>query len=247
MAKFKKDIDVSVSKFSFMKEKGFSLKSIGLLTFLLGLPDNSVFTLKDISEHFSDGITSIRNAVSNLEELGYFTRDQTRVNGKIDYIYIVSNYKQKKKNPIDILKNNSSIMDGEEDIKLIDKLSNLRNEEFGETLGVISKESKNQEFNDIDTIDDKDEIFNFYVENVKQGSKMISLKFITSFIEDGYSKKEILKAISIYSQTEGKNFPKRADLFFQEILIKYLSHNKAKIDKKQMFKIFFNLPKRRKK
>jgi hypothetical protein len=70
LAKLIKKIDKDLSTFDFIKEKGFTLKSLGLLVFILGLPNESVFSLDDLSYQFSDGITSIRNAVSELEKLG---------------------------------------------------------------------------------------------------------------------------------------------------------------------------------
>jgi len=238
LAKLIKKINPEISKLDFVREEGFSLKSLGLLIFLLGLPDESVFSLEDLAEHFSDGISSIRNAVSLLETLGYFTRHKIRVKGKINYNYIVSNYIQIKKNKStdEIFKNNYN-----EDLidkPLIDKIEKLqKNNDLNDLFSVIEKPEVENEniFN---------EIFEYYTSNVKLGSRAISIRYIKELMDLGYSKNDFRSIINDYKKSEKKFLYKNADVFFQEVALKSLKNinnvNNEVSTKKILFNKFFN-------
>ncbi len=58
-----------------------SLKTIGLYSKLLSLPDNWKFTEAGLCTIIKDGRDALRNALSELEELGYLFRFQKRQDG----------------------------------------------------------------------------------------------------------------------------------------------------------------------
>ena len=66
------------------KDKRLSLKDIGLLTCMLSLPDNWQFSINGLDAIFpNDGQSSIRAALTNLEQFGYLTRERERNGGKL--------------------------------------------------------------------------------------------------------------------------------------------------------------------
>jgi hypothetical protein len=66
------------------KDKRLSLKDIGLLTCMLSLPDNWQFSIKGLDAIFpNDGQSSIRAALTNLEQFGYLSRERERKGGKL--------------------------------------------------------------------------------------------------------------------------------------------------------------------
>ena len=59
-----------------------SFKAVGLLTYMLRLPDDWDFTLEWLAKKHRDGLSSIRSAMKELEDAGYVTRgDQRRGEG----------------------------------------------------------------------------------------------------------------------------------------------------------------------
>ena len=80
------------------KDKVLSLKAIGLLSFMLSLPDNWDFSIEGLEKVLKDGRTSIANALKELEDNGFLVRNQLRNDngffGGIEYIV----YEQPKDN-----------------------------------------------------------------------------------------------------------------------------------------------------
>ena len=60
------------------KDKVLSLKAIGLLSFMLSLPDNWDFSIEGLEKVLKDGRTSIANALKELEDNGFLVRNQLR-------------------------------------------------------------------------------------------------------------------------------------------------------------------------
>lgn len=245
MAKLIKKIDKNIGAFDFVKKEGFTLKSLGLLVFILGLPDKSVFSLEDLSIQFTDGITSIRNAVSELEKLGYFKRKKVRESGKINHIYIVSNFKQKKEN-IElreiILKNEEDVIEEtiedeiiEDKEELSDKLDNLKDNDLNNYLLEIDKDIKKKK---IETASELTvnalEVFNYYTRNVTTGSETISLQYIKKLLEDGFVKEKMIEVIKDYKNKERSFLYKKADVFFQEVFLGLLTEKKTDKPVKQL-------------
>lgn len=80
------------------RDKILSLKAIGLLSFMLSLPDNWDFSIEGLDKVLKDGRTSIANALKELEDNGFLVRNQLRNDngsfGGIEYIV----YEQPKGN-----------------------------------------------------------------------------------------------------------------------------------------------------
>lgn len=65
-----------------LDDENLSFKAVGLLTFMLRLPDDWDFTLEWLAKKHKDGLSSIRSAMQELEAAGYVTRgDQKRGEG----------------------------------------------------------------------------------------------------------------------------------------------------------------------
>lgn len=73
------------------KDKGLSLKAKGLLCQMLSLPDNWNYSLEGLVTLSSDGISSVRSALKELENHMYFKRRRLYEDGKLAGVeYIVS-------------------------------------------------------------------------------------------------------------------------------------------------------------
>ena len=66
----------------FLDDDRLSLKAIGLLSYMLRLPDDWNFTLEWLAGKHKDGLFSVRSAMEELEAAGYVTRGQSRTGGK---------------------------------------------------------------------------------------------------------------------------------------------------------------------
>lgn len=72
-----------------LKNNSLSLRDRGMVVTLLSLPDNWEFTISGLSKIIPDGKSSIRASLKHLEELGYISRTQERVErGKFGNIAI---------------------------------------------------------------------------------------------------------------------------------------------------------------
>ena len=65
------------------KDKGLSLKAKGLLSLMLSLPEEWDFSVTGLTALSKDGETSVRSAVTELEELRYLKRTPIRQGGRI--------------------------------------------------------------------------------------------------------------------------------------------------------------------
>lgn len=65
------------------RDKSISLKSKGLLSLMLSLPDTWDYSVSGLAALSSDGETSVRTAVKELEEHNYLKRTPVRENGRI--------------------------------------------------------------------------------------------------------------------------------------------------------------------
>lgn len=65
------------------KDKSISLKAKGLLSMMLSLPDEWDYSVAGLAALSSDGETSVRTAVKELEEHKYLKRTPVRENGRI--------------------------------------------------------------------------------------------------------------------------------------------------------------------
>ena len=60
------------------RNRGLSLKAMGLLSLMLSLPDTWDYSLKGLATICGDGLTSVRAGVNELEEHGYVIRERIR-------------------------------------------------------------------------------------------------------------------------------------------------------------------------
>lgn len=72
-----------LSNFHF-KETGMSLKAKGLLSMMLSLPPEWDYSVEGLITLSSDGETSVRSGLKELEEFGYLIRERVYENGKIE-------------------------------------------------------------------------------------------------------------------------------------------------------------------
>jgi len=72
------------------RNKTLSLKAKGLLCLMISLPDGWNYSIAGLSALSSDGESSVRSALKELKEKGYFYRRQVRENGRIaDIEYVI--------------------------------------------------------------------------------------------------------------------------------------------------------------
>ena len=81
--KVNKTKDFTVMSNSHFKDKRMSLKAKGLLSLMLSLPDDWDYSIIGLVTLSSDGETSVRNALKELEEFGYLIRHRIYEAGKI--------------------------------------------------------------------------------------------------------------------------------------------------------------------
>lgn len=90
--RIEKNTNYTVMSNYHLRDKNLSLKSKGLLSMILSLPDDWDYTLKGLVSLGNDGISAVSAAVSELEKYGYITRererlDNGRLGGMIYHIY----------------------------------------------------------------------------------------------------------------------------------------------------------------
>ncbi len=74
----KKCKDYTVVNNSYLRDKNLSLKTIGLMTIMLSLPENWDYTIEGLANLLKDGRTTIRTALQELEENKYLVRNRKR-------------------------------------------------------------------------------------------------------------------------------------------------------------------------
>ena len=92
MAKFRvnKTSDYTVISNYHLKERKMSLKSKGLLTLMLSLPDDWNYSLKGLVSLCSESESAVKSSLQELKEFGYLRIQKLapkKGNGKFEYIY----------------------------------------------------------------------------------------------------------------------------------------------------------------
>ena len=95
--------DYTVMSNYHLKDKGLTLKSKGLLSMILSLPEEWNYTTRGLASICKEGVDAIGSALKELETAGYIVRRQLRgANGRItDTEYII--YEQPQPKKLDIL------------------------------------------------------------------------------------------------------------------------------------------------
>ena len=78
VCRIEKTKDYTVMGNHHLRNKNLSLKSKGLLSLMLSLPENWDYTIKGLSVICKDGIDSINGAIRELEATGYMSRQRIR-------------------------------------------------------------------------------------------------------------------------------------------------------------------------
>ena len=81
--KVHKTKDFTIMSNYHFQDKGLSLKAKGLLSMMLSLPEDWDYSIKGLATLSSDGETSVRTGLQELEEHGYLIRSKVRINGII--------------------------------------------------------------------------------------------------------------------------------------------------------------------
>ena len=92
MAKFKinKTENYTIIANTYLKERKMSLKSKGLLTLMLSLPDDWNYSLKGLVSLCSESESAIKSSLQELKKFGYLRIQKItpkKGNGKFEYIY----------------------------------------------------------------------------------------------------------------------------------------------------------------
>ena len=86
---------------AFIKDKKISLKAKGLLATIYSLPNTWDYSVNGLCKITNTGLRAIRNAITELEIMGYITREQIHnEKGQFDYIYHVHLQAKLNKNAI---------------------------------------------------------------------------------------------------------------------------------------------------
>ena len=87
--RIEKTKDYTVMSNYHLRDRDLSLKGKGLLSLMLSLPENWDYTLQGLAVICKDGISSVRNGVSELEQYGYLTRCRIRgANGQLTILEV---------------------------------------------------------------------------------------------------------------------------------------------------------------
>lgn len=62
----------------YLTDNNLSLKAKGLLSLMLSLPEDSVFTVNELTPHCRDGKSAIQSALKELVDYCYLRRNKTR-------------------------------------------------------------------------------------------------------------------------------------------------------------------------
>lgn len=83
--------DFTVIDNAIFRNKELSLKAKGMLCLLLSLPDNWKFSVAGLAGCSTDGKSAVTSALNELEEAGYFHREQSRNGGNFgEAVYVIS-------------------------------------------------------------------------------------------------------------------------------------------------------------
>ena len=85
----KKKTDYTVISNVFLRDENLSLKSKGLLAYVMSLPNDWVLYVSELANHHKDGISAIYSSFKELIELGYVRRKRERIDGQpagVEYI-----------------------------------------------------------------------------------------------------------------------------------------------------------------
>ena len=130
--------DYTVMSNYHLKDKGLTLKSKGLLSMILSLPEEWNYTTRGLASICKEGVDAIGSALKELETAGYIVRRQLRgANGRItDTEYII--YEQPQPKKLDMLPSDVVSPDTEKPAELnIEKSNTEKSITYGSSTDSI--------------------------------------------------------------------------------------------------------------
>ena len=171
MAKFRvnKTSDYTVISNYHLKERKMSLKSKGLLTLMLSLPDDWNYSLKGLVSLCSESESAVKSSLQELKEFGYLRIQKLapkKGNGKFEYIYEIFESPLKK----------------EERQRVNKKVENLQLEnQPDENVPTENLKVENQPVENLQ-VENRPNILNTNILNTKELNKETSKSDIDDFI-----------------------------------------------------------------
>lgn len=106
--------DYTVIDNGIFKDKTLSMKAKGLLCQMLSLPDNWEYSIAGLTTLVNDGESAVRSTLKELQDAGYFHREQVRKDGKIAKIeYVISEVKNCENLVVENLKQENLIQENQ--------------------------------------------------------------------------------------------------------------------------------------
>lgn len=84
---------------SLLKDRRLSAKAMGIMCYLLGLPDNWEINISELARNFSDGEKSIKSGVRELMLIGYIEKHQERTGGGLFGVAVMLVHEEPTKTP----------------------------------------------------------------------------------------------------------------------------------------------------
>ena len=95
-----------------LRDRNLSLKAKGLLSLFLSLPDEWHYSTRGVAAICKEGVDSVNSTLRELEEYGYLTRSQKRLEngrmGEIEYVIYEMTAESCTENPREINKDRTS-------------------------------------------------------------------------------------------------------------------------------------------
>lgn len=229
----KKSKDYTVVNNSYLRDRNLSLKTIGLMTIMLSLPENWDYTIEGLSVLLKDGRTSIRTSLQELEENKYLIRNRKRDElGKLtstEYILYEKNDENlKSENPMlenltlenPTLENRTQLNTNIQSTKEINNKNNKKEKEIFEIIEEnFARTIAPLEYDEIKTWEDTELTRYVIKETILKG--IHNIKYISRILED-YR----LNNITTIQQAKDRNEKKRGNR----------SNNENKETKKELSK-----------
>ena len=178
----RKDKSFTVISNFYLKDKRLSLKSKGLLTVMLGLPNDWNYSLDGLTSICREGIKSIRSAIKELQNNGYLIVEKKQDhNGQFIYEYNIYEKPHIQKGGVDLAGVEKDILlnTNNKEIKYKDKLDKSN-------LNSITLKLINRKFITEDSLDivRYDQLFNEIIRYYDYYSILMATSYTISRMKD---------------------------------------------------------------
>lgn len=154
------------------KEKRMSLKSKGLLSLMLSLPDDWNYSISGLVKLSKDGKDSVMAALAELERFGYLTRNRT-TNSKGQFSGVEYNIFEQPQLDIPVTETqnaedqNEDKANAENQAQLITNELNTNNKELNELITKGKKDIKIEDYSEVLKDIVNNELRNLYVDYIE--------------------------------------------------------------------------------